>query len=201
MTEPHRADNPSEFFVRFGCCAVERRRFPVGVSPTRQPLQPEATGAAMEVTKWLKPSDIRVPGRQPHSCATRKRDHRRPALAAAAAIAAESVAASTIPVISIRAPDANSISIAPGVLFPASPEPFSTRSANSNASGRTRWRPEPLECRSVLGPVKAWPGNAKREAKQVRRPALTAHCARRLSSSAGRTKKRPHRHEQRNCIR
>ena len=27
-------------------CAVTRRRFPVGVSPTRQPLQPEATGAA-----------------------------------------------------------------------------------------------------------------------------------------------------------
>ena len=38
-------------------CAVTRRRFPVGASPTRQPLQPEATGAAMEVTKWLKPSD------------------------------------------------------------------------------------------------------------------------------------------------
>jgi hypothetical protein len=37
-------------------CAVIRRRFPVGASPTRQPLQPEATGAAMEVTKWLKPS-------------------------------------------------------------------------------------------------------------------------------------------------
>src|SRR6266478_44125 len=42
---------------RLWVCAVERRRFPVGVSPTRQPLQPEATGAAMEVTKWLKPSD------------------------------------------------------------------------------------------------------------------------------------------------
>jgi ABC-type amino acid transport substrate-binding protein len=28
----------------------------VGVSPTRQPLQPEAIGAVMEVTKWLKPS-------------------------------------------------------------------------------------------------------------------------------------------------
>jgi len=27
----------------------------VGESPTRQPLQPEATGATMEVTKWLKP--------------------------------------------------------------------------------------------------------------------------------------------------
>ena len=38
-------------------CAVTRRRFPVGASPTRQPLQPEATGAAMEVTKWLKPSE------------------------------------------------------------------------------------------------------------------------------------------------
>jgi phosphate/sulfate permease len=28
----------------------------VGASPTRQTLQPEATGAVMEVTKWLKPS-------------------------------------------------------------------------------------------------------------------------------------------------
>jgi hypothetical protein len=36
-------------------CAVQRRRFPVGARPTRQPLQPEATGAAME--EWLKPSD------------------------------------------------------------------------------------------------------------------------------------------------
>jgi hypothetical protein len=34
--------------------------FPVGASPTRQPLQPEATGAVMEVTKWLKPSVKRV---------------------------------------------------------------------------------------------------------------------------------------------
>jgi hypothetical protein len=41
--------------VRYRVCAVQRRRFPVGVSPTRQPLQPEATGAVMEVTKWLKP--------------------------------------------------------------------------------------------------------------------------------------------------
>jgi hypothetical protein len=37
-------------------CAVQRRRFPVGARPTRQPLQPEAIGAVMEVTKWLKPS-------------------------------------------------------------------------------------------------------------------------------------------------
>src|SRR3977135_706606 len=38
-------------------CAVIRRRFPVGASPTRQTLQPEATGAATEVTNWLKPSE------------------------------------------------------------------------------------------------------------------------------------------------
>jgi hypothetical protein len=37
-------------------CAVQRRRFPVGASPTRQSLQPEAIGAVMKVTKWLKPS-------------------------------------------------------------------------------------------------------------------------------------------------
>src|SRR5215467_752527 len=35
----------------------ERRRFPVGASPTRRPLRPEATGAAKEVTIWLKPSE------------------------------------------------------------------------------------------------------------------------------------------------
>src|ERR1700674_4686911 len=40
----------------FLACAVTRRGFPVGASPTRQPLQPEAIGAVMEVTKWLKPS-------------------------------------------------------------------------------------------------------------------------------------------------
>jgi len=33
-----------------------KRRFPVGANPIRQPLQPEAIGAVMEVTKWLKPS-------------------------------------------------------------------------------------------------------------------------------------------------
>jgi hypothetical protein len=33
-------------------CAVRRRPFPVGASPTRRTLRPEATGAVMEVTKW-----------------------------------------------------------------------------------------------------------------------------------------------------
>src|SRR5882762_7552345 len=35
---------------------AKARRFPVGENPTRQSLQPEAIGAVMEVTKWLKPS-------------------------------------------------------------------------------------------------------------------------------------------------
>jgi len=42
---------------RLSTCAVTRRRFPVGARPTRRPLPPEATGAGMEVTKCLKPSD------------------------------------------------------------------------------------------------------------------------------------------------
>ena len=41
-------------------CAVTRRRFPVGASPTQQSLPPEATGAVMAVTKWLKPSVSQV---------------------------------------------------------------------------------------------------------------------------------------------
>src|SRR6516162_10025689 len=31
--------------------------YPAGASPARRPLQPEATGAGMEVTKCLKPPD------------------------------------------------------------------------------------------------------------------------------------------------
>src|SRR5450755_3056165 len=47
----------------------ERRRFPVGARPTRQPLQPEATGAVMEVTKW-----------RPRECAGRNASERRASL-------------------------------------------------------------------------------------------------------------------------
>src|SRR5450631_915804 len=48
-------------------CAVIRRRFPVGESPTRQMLQPEVVGVVMEVTKWLKPSTQRVTQGDPAS--------------------------------------------------------------------------------------------------------------------------------------
>jgi len=47
-----RADSPG---WQLGVCAVQRRRFPVGESPTRRMLQPEAIGAVREVTNWLKP--------------------------------------------------------------------------------------------------------------------------------------------------
>ncbi len=50
----------------------------MGASPTRSSLQPEATGAVMEVTKWLKPLDIhgqisglRLPGNREGSKNTR----------------------------------------------------------------------------------------------------------------------------------
>ena len=39
-----------------GVRGLTRRRFPVGAGSTRQPFQPEAIGAVMEETKWLKPS-------------------------------------------------------------------------------------------------------------------------------------------------
>jgi hypothetical protein len=51
----------------FRVCAVKRRRFPAGASPARRPLQPEATGAGMEVTKCLKPSGTRSIDRV-HGC-------------------------------------------------------------------------------------------------------------------------------------
>src|SRR5215471_10546042 len=41
--------NPMSQPRPFRVCAVIRRRFPVGASPTRRTLQPEAAGAAMEV--------------------------------------------------------------------------------------------------------------------------------------------------------
>jgi hypothetical protein len=57
-------------------CAVKRRRFPVGASPTRQPLQPEATGAGMEVTKCLKPSGKRATNWWQRECAGRNASER-----------------------------------------------------------------------------------------------------------------------------
>ena len=43
----------------------------MGASPTRRMLQPEATGAVMEVTKWLKPSVSPVTYRWRRACADR----------------------------------------------------------------------------------------------------------------------------------
>ena len=50
-------------YVRQSPCAVKRRRiFQRVQAPPGQPLQPEATGAGMEATKCLKPSDSRHVG-------------------------------------------------------------------------------------------------------------------------------------------
>ena len=57
------ADAPTDRRIEFrivqwppNVSVLRRRRFPVGASPIRRQLRPEATGAVMEVTKWLKPS-------------------------------------------------------------------------------------------------------------------------------------------------
>ena len=46
-----RRSSNGDLYCQQWVCAVIRRRFPVGANPTRRTLQPEATGAAMEVTK------------------------------------------------------------------------------------------------------------------------------------------------------
>src|SRR5436190_9517973 len=56
---------------------------------------------------------VGVAGRQPDPRAARDRDHRRRLPFASAFISADTVAASTAPVIRIRPPPANSISITP----------------------------------------------------------------------------------------
>ena len=49
----------------------------MGESPTRQSLQPEATGATVEVTKWLKPPVKCVANRRQRECAGRNVSERR----------------------------------------------------------------------------------------------------------------------------
>ena len=49
----------------------------MGESPTRQLLQPEATGATVEVTKWLKPPVKRVTNWWQRECAGRNASKRR----------------------------------------------------------------------------------------------------------------------------
>ncbi|WP_240975214.1 SDR family NAD(P)-dependent oxidoreductase [Paraburkholderia aromaticivorans] len=54
------AGAPSSTHRPLLACAVQRRRFPSGCKPHRQLVQPEATGAIVEVTKRSKPLVKRV---------------------------------------------------------------------------------------------------------------------------------------------
>jgi hypothetical protein len=49
---------PSTRTVNLGCAPCKGGAFQWVQIPPGETLQPEATGAAMEVTKWLKPSGI-----------------------------------------------------------------------------------------------------------------------------------------------
>src|SRR5262249_17719012 len=74
---------------------------------------------------------------------------------------------------------------------PASPGRFSTRGAPSSASREMRSRPDPLDPRAVLGPVKAWPGNAGARGKASATASLDDPLrAARLHAQAG-TKEQP----------
>src|SRR5258708_23740127 len=59
-------------------------------------------------------------------------------------------------------------------------------------------RTDPLDPRAVLGPVKAWPGNAGASGKASATANLGGPCARRTSAPAGRDEGTTARHEQRN---
>ena len=80
---------------------------------------------------------------------------------------------------------------------PASPGRFFTKGAPSSAS-RPMKRTDPLNPRAVLGPVKAWPGNAGARGKASATANLDGPCARRISAPAGRDEGTAARHEQRN---
>ena len=58
----------------------EKAALSSGCESTRQPLQPEATGAGMEVTKCLKPSGRRATNRWQRECAGRNASERRASL-------------------------------------------------------------------------------------------------------------------------
>src|SRR5262245_29022577 len=88
--------------------AAEYEQMPaVRITPQRLLHQQRQTIKAL--------AHIRVAGRQPNPRAARDRDHRRPLPLASAFINADTVEASTAPVIRIRPPPANSISITPAV--------------------------------------------------------------------------------------
>jgi Transposase len=62
---------------------------------------------------------------------------------------------------------------------PASRGRSSTGGAPSSASRRMRWRPGQRDPRAVLGPVKAWPGDASAQGKASATANLDSPCARR----------------------
>src|SRR6266567_2989164 len=71
---------------------------------------------------------VGMAARQPNSRASRDRDHRRRLLFASALISADTVDASTAPVIRIRPPVANSISITPALSMAGAPSLAQARS-------------------------------------------------------------------------
>src|SRR5437660_138517 len=81
------------------------------------------------------PAHVGVAGRQPDPRAARDRDHRRRLPFESAFISADTVDASTAPVIRIRPPPANSISITPAVSGIGGATPGSRNTATGENAG------------------------------------------------------------------
>src|SRR5262249_40144222 len=105
--------------VKTHALAVMPQHLDQAAAPAPEHEQMPAMRVALELLlhqqrQAIKPlAHIGVAGRQPNPRARRERNHRRRLLFASALISADTVAASTAPVIRIRPPVANSISTVP----------------------------------------------------------------------------------------
>jgi hypothetical protein len=82
--------------------------------------------------------------------------------------------------------------------LPVLPGRCSTKGARSSAS--RPMRPDLLDRRAVLRPVKAWPGNSCASGKGIVTASLDGPCARRTLGCAGRDEGTAARREQRNSL-
>src|SRR3954447_13693239 len=83
---------------------------------------------------------------------------------------------------------------------PASPGRFSITGVPSSTSRPIQLRPDLLDLRAVLRPVKAWPGNTGASGNVIATASLNHPCARRTFAPAGRDEGTAARHEQRNSM-
>src|SRR5262245_56885501 len=107
-----------------------------------------------------------------------------------------------VPAIKVSFPpwtEPNTLAASPKIKFCTTPFPALLPPVTvSLPSKLMRQRPNLPDPRAVLGPVKAWPGNAGARRKTSATASLDGPCARRVCAPAGRDEGTAARHEQRN---